>query len=155
MSGIATSLLTVEQVPIDQLHPDPANPRRISDEELDSLERSIRQFGWHDPDKAEEAAEARRIGGMHRRKAKSVATIYDFSGLRSIESAQRLLETAAVETLGLENSIQRNRTLIAAAAGAGKLIEAGDLEERLAVLETAVGQKRSDEDAAFPEEAPR
>jgi hypothetical protein len=81
---------------------------------------------WHDPDKAEEAAESRRIGGLHRRKAKSVATIYDFSGLRTVESAQRLLETAAIETLALENSIARNRTLISAAAGAGKLIEAGD-----------------------------
>lgn len=58
---------------------------------------------WHDPDKAEEAAESRRIGGLHRRKAKSVAIIYDFSGLRTVESAQRLLETAAIETLALEN----------------------------------------------------
>ena len=108
---------------------------------------------WHDPDKADEAAEARRIGGMHRRKAKSVATIYDFSGLRTVESAQRLLETAALETLALENSIARNRTLISAASGAGKLIEAGDLEERLATLEAAVGQRSStDENAAFPAE---
>jgi DNA modification methylase len=37
--------LTVEQVPLDQLRPDPANPRWIGQEELDSLERSIRQFG--------------------------------------------------------------------------------------------------------------
>jgi hypothetical protein len=111
---------------------------------------------WHDPDKEEEAAESRRIGGLHRRKAKSVATIYDFSGLRTVESAQRLLETAAIETLALENSIARNRTLISAAAGAGKLIEAGEFEERLATLETAVGpQSRSDEDAAFPAEPSR
>jgi DNA modification methylase len=45
----AGQLLTVEQVPIDLLRPDPANPRRISDEELDSLERSIRQFGFVQP----------------------------------------------------------------------------------------------------------
>jgi DNA modification methylase len=44
-----TTLLTVEMVPIDQLRPDPANPRRISDEELDSLERSLRQFGFVQP----------------------------------------------------------------------------------------------------------
>jgi len=42
-------VLTIEQVPIDQLRPDPANPRRISDEELDSLERSLRQFGFVQP----------------------------------------------------------------------------------------------------------
>ena len=39
----AAGLLTVEQVPIDLLRPDPSNPRRIGDEELDGLERSIRQ----------------------------------------------------------------------------------------------------------------
>jgi DNA modification methylase len=42
-------ILTVEQIPIDQLRPDPANPRRISEEELDSLERSLRQFGFVQP----------------------------------------------------------------------------------------------------------
>jgi DNA modification methylase len=41
--------LTVEQVPIDLLRPDSANPRRISPDELDSLERSIRQFGLVQP----------------------------------------------------------------------------------------------------------
>ena len=111
---------------------------------------------WHDPDKADEAAEARRIGGMHRRKTRSVATIYDFAGLRTVESAQRLLETAAIETLALENSIARNRTLISAAAGAGKLIEAADLDARLAAVEAAVGPKAgSDDTSAFPAEVER
>jgi hypothetical protein len=41
--------LTIEQVPIDLLRPDPANPRCIGEEELDSLERSIRQFGFVQP----------------------------------------------------------------------------------------------------------
>jgi type I site-specific restriction endonuclease len=86
----------------------------------------------------------------------SVATIYDFSGLRTVESAQRLLETAAIETLALENSIARNRALISAAAGAGKLIEAGDLADRLSAVEAAVGPKaHSGDDAAFPEEPDR
>ena len=40
---------TIELVPIDQLHPDPANPRRISEEELDALERSLREFGFVQP----------------------------------------------------------------------------------------------------------
>jgi hypothetical protein len=111
---------------------------------------------WHEPDSSDAAQEARRVGGHHRRKAKSVATIYDFSGLRTVESAQRLLETAAIETLALENSIARNRALISAAAGAGKLIEAGDLADRLSAVEAAVGPKaHSDDDAAFPEEQAR
>jgi DNA modification methylase len=41
--------LTVDEVPIDQLRPDPANPRRIGDAELDALERSLRQFGFVQP----------------------------------------------------------------------------------------------------------
>ncbi len=45
----ASQLLAVEQVPIDLLRPDPVNPRRISDDELDSLERSLRQFGFVQP----------------------------------------------------------------------------------------------------------
>ena len=110
---------------------------------------------WHDPDKAEEAAESRRIGGLHRRKAKSVATIYDFSGLRTIEGAQRLLETAAIETLALENSISRNRTLISAAAGAGKLIDVGDHEERIRSLEAIADAHRGADEGSgvFPDSA--
>ena len=41
--------LTVEDIPIEALHPDPANPRRISEDELDALERSLRQFGFVQP----------------------------------------------------------------------------------------------------------
>ncbi len=41
--------LTVEQVPLDDLRPDPANPRRIGEDELDALERSLRQFGFVSP----------------------------------------------------------------------------------------------------------
>ena len=45
---VATSMTTtlhslaVEQVGIDSLHPDLANPRRISEDDLDALTRSIR-----------------------------------------------------------------------------------------------------------------
>jgi DNA modification methylase len=41
--------LTVEEVPIDQLRPDPANPRWISEDELDALERRIREWGFVQP----------------------------------------------------------------------------------------------------------
>jgi len=42
-------LLEITHLPIGDLRPDPANPRRISDEELESLTRSIREFGLIDP----------------------------------------------------------------------------------------------------------
>lgn len=41
--------LQVVQVPIDDLHPDPANPRKIGDAELDALTRSLREFGFVQP----------------------------------------------------------------------------------------------------------
>jgi len=45
----ATTPLRVEQVPIDQLRPDPANPRRISNAELEALTRSLKEWGFVQP----------------------------------------------------------------------------------------------------------
>jgi hypothetical protein len=55
----------VEEVPIDSLRPDPANPRRISEDELDTLERSLRQFGFVQPVLARR--EDRTVIGGHQR----------------------------------------------------------------------------------------
>ena len=44
-----TTELTITQMPIGELRPDPANPRRISEDELESLTRSIGEFGLIDP----------------------------------------------------------------------------------------------------------
>ena len=101
---------------------------------------------WHSPETAEEAAEARRIGGIHRRKRKTVAAIYGFDGLRTIEANLALLETAAIETLALENSLARNRALGGFAAIGVKLIEAGELEERLAAVEASLARRAPEDD---------
>jgi ParB/RepB/Spo0J family partition protein len=53
------------KVPIDDLRPDPANPRRISEDELDALERSLRQFGLVQPVLARR--EDRTVIGGHQR----------------------------------------------------------------------------------------
>ncbi|HEY8869643.1 MAG TPA: hypothetical protein VIM30_09645 [Candidatus Limnocylindrales bacterium] len=101
---------------------------------------------WHAPETAEEAAEARRVGGLHRRKKKTVAAIYDFKGLRTIEDHQALLETAATETLALENSIARNRTIATIVAAGAKLLETGELADRLAALEAVHAHAQSQAD---------
>ena len=44
-----TAQIQIEQVPIDELCPDPANPRRITDAELEALTRSLSEFGFIDP----------------------------------------------------------------------------------------------------------
>ncbi len=45
----AVEMIKIEQIPINDLRPDPANPRRIGDQELEALTRSIREFGLVDP----------------------------------------------------------------------------------------------------------
>ena len=57
--------LQIEQVPIDELKPDPANPRRISDQELEALTRSIQEFGLVDPIIARQ--EDKTVIGGHQR----------------------------------------------------------------------------------------
>ncbi len=49
MTATRARPLTIEHVSIGELRPDPFNPRRISDGELEALTRSIREFGLVDP----------------------------------------------------------------------------------------------------------
>ncbi len=55
----------VEQVALDDLRPDPANPRKITEDELESLTRSIRNFGFVVPVLARRADHV-VIGGHQR-----------------------------------------------------------------------------------------
>lgn len=93
---------------------------------------------WHSLEHAAEAAEARRLGGLRRRREHTLAGAYDLDGLSSIAAIRRLVEVAALDTLGLENSIARARTLACLAAVALRLLEAGQAEQRLGALEAAV-----------------
>ena len=90
---------------------------------------------WHSPAHAKEAAEARRLGGLRRRKEKVVEGSYAIEGLENISQVRRLVEIAVLDTLALENSISRSRALIAAAGTAAKLLEVGEFEQRLLALE--------------------
>src|SRR5665811_2244456 len=65
MTGTTLPSLAVEEVALDALRPDPANPRRISEDELDALERSLRQFGFVQPVLARR--EDRTVIGGHQR----------------------------------------------------------------------------------------
>ncbi len=96
----------------------------------------------HSPEHAEEVAEARRLGGLRRRREVAVSGAFDFVGLQTVGDIRRLLEVAVLDTLGLENSISRARTLAYLATTAIKLLEVGEFEQRLAALETVMhGQK--------------
>jgi len=96
---------------------------------------------FHSPDHAKETAEARRLGGLRRRKEKTVAGAYDIEGLDDIPKIRRLLEIAVLDTLSLENSVARSRTLAYLAQVALKTLEVGEFEARLEALEATMGPR--------------
>jgi hypothetical protein len=100
----------------------------------------------HDPERAEEAAEARKLGGLRRRKEGTIAVAYDLPGLDSVAGIRRLLDIVVTDGVGLENGIPRLRALIATAVAATNLLKVGEFEDRLATLEVAVKHRSVDAD---------
>lgn len=94
----------------------------------------------HSPEHAVELAEARCLGGLRRRREVTVAGAYSFDGLETVGDIRRILMIVAVDTLGLENSVPRSRTLISLVVAAARLLETGELEQRLEALEAAHGK---------------
>ena len=90
----------------------------------------------HEPGKADEVAEARRLGGLRRRRERTLAVAHNLTGVRTMDDLFRLVEIAVLDGLGLENSIARSRLLLAGAATGAKLLEVGDLAARVAALES-------------------
>jgi len=99
----------------------------------------------HSPEHAEEVAEARRLGGLRRRREIAVTGAYEVGDLGSIGGIRRVLEIAVLDTLGLENSVARSRALAYLASVALKALEVGEQEKRIEALEAAVST-RSDTD---------
>lgn len=89
----------------------------------------------HSPAHTAEVAEARRLGGLRRRREATVRRVYDVGTLDSVAQIRRLVEIAITDTLELENSIARARTLTYQAQTAIRLLEVGEVEQRLAALE--------------------
>jgi hypothetical protein len=101
------------------------------------------EFCWaHDPANAEAAAEARRMGGLRRKREGTVTGAYNFGGLSNVHDIRRLIEIAVVDTLSIENSIQRSRTLAYLAQTGLKSLEVGEVQDRLQQLEELVLGRR-------------
>lgn len=92
----------------------------------------------HSPEHAVEAQEARRLGGLRRKREVTVSGAYDVESLNNVAGVRRLIEIAIMDTLGMENSISRSRTLAYLAMVALRTLEVGELEQRLEVLEQSV-----------------
>ncbi len=95
MTSSALASLTIELVPIGQLRADTANPRKISDDDLESLTRSVRAFGFVQPVLARRA-DGVVIGGHQRLVAARRAglTAVPVSWLDVTEEEGRLLGLA-------------------------------------------------------------
>ena len=103
----------------------------------------------HSPEHAQEMAEARRLGGLRRRRELTVSGAYEFEGIETVADIRRLLEIAVLDTLGLDNSISRARTLAYLAMTAIKLLDVGEMEERLGALESAVHRHNAPAESVF------
>jgi len=103
----------------------------------------------HDPERAEEAADARRLGGLRRRKEGTIAVAYDLPGLDTVVGIRRLLDIVVTDGVGLDNGIPRLRVLISTAVAAMNLLKVGELEERLVALESAVLHRPTDDPPVF------
>ena len=96
---------------------------------------------FHDPEYSETVQEARRAGGLRRKREVTLATAYDFEGLTTVPEIRRLVEVAAYDALGLDSNISRVRALGYLAQVAATLLEKGEMEERLTAVEAALGPR--------------
>lgn len=89
----------------------------------------------HSPERIKEVQEGRRLGGLRRRRESTISSAYQFKSLNTVNGIGRIVEIALLDTLGMENSIARNRTLAYLVQVALHTLEVGDMEQRLSVLE--------------------
>ena len=99
---------------------------------------------WHSPEHADEAAKARSLGGQRRRRESTLAGAYEIGPLDTVGGIRRVLEIVTFDALGMEISIARGRLLVSTMQVAAKVLETGELEQRVAELE-AIIKPRIDE----------
>ena len=101
-------------------------------------------FCWvHDENASDEAAEARRLGGLRRRRERTLAVTYDLTGVSSPAELTRIVEIATLDTLAERSSLARARTLLAAARTGLQVRIETVIEPRLRALEADQAQKRA------------
>lgn len=92
----------------------------------------------HDPANGQARAKARKLGGQRNRTPHNGQADQLPQAVTTVQEAIKILDYALAETIPLENSIARSRVLIALVAGYVQALQAGETEQRLAALETAL-----------------
>lgn len=95
----------------------------------------------HDPERQDEVREARKAGGQRRRREGTIALAYDLGELDTVVDLRRVLRIALLDTVSLDNGVNRSRTLVSIVQAGLKLIESGELEDRVTALEDVLGPR--------------
>ena len=100
-------------------------------------------FCWvHDPDASEEATESRRLGGLRRRRERTLAVTYDLTGVSTPAELTRVVEIATHDTLAERSSLARARTLLLAVRTGLQVRFETVIEARLRAVEEAQARRR-------------
>ena len=99
---------------------------------------------WHAEEAREAAAEARRLGGLRRRREGTIGGAYAVEGFATGADLQRVLELALADTLEQENSIARSRALAQLVSVGVRVKESAEFEARLRALEAGVWREGPD-----------
>jgi hypothetical protein len=94
----------------------------------------------HDPASAPEAAEARRLGGLHRRHERVLAVTYDVTGVATTEEQMRLVELGVADILAAPPSLKRGQSLFSAARTSARIRREAETDQRLRRLEEALAR---------------
>ncbi len=93
----------------------------------------------HDPARGRERAQARKLGGSHRRAPHGAMDPDTLPPkVRTLDDVLAVLDFALAEAMPLENSVQRGRLIVALAHVFIEAIKTGELETRLAAIEAAL-----------------
>jgi hypothetical protein len=96
----------------------------------------------HDVEKGKERALARRKGGLATKKPHFADASVLPSNIRTIENVLLILDYALLETIGLDNSIQRGRLLVSIAGGYIEALKVGEFEQRIETIENAMNLRK-------------
>ena len=99
-------------------------------------------YCWaHDPKLARKRAQAHKRGGRNSRHSAPASPFPDGADPETAQGLQSAIATVFKDTWKLENSVSRSRALAYLASVQKAVIEVGELEARIQVLEQAIAKR--------------
>ena len=85
----------------------------------------------------------------------SRALMTSTSDFRSVDGLLRFVESGAIDLLGLDSSVARSNAMFRGALVAAKLLEVGDLAQRIANLEAVLKYRSPEPSSPFDDDLPK